>query len=134
MAFSTYAAYVTALASIAVTGVSKAYTDPPRTISMAERPLSYPRIPSQERTAVTLTSVAGLKQATAELVFVINAESLDTRAVTFAEILALIDAIDTALATNAASLGIDRWTIAPDYETIGGTVYWVLVATVEASG
>ena len=134
MAFTTYAAYVTALASLSVTGVVKAHPEPPRQIARAEIPCSYPRVPSQTRQSVTMTSVSGLKQATAELVFVIEAADLGTRPVTFASVLALIDAIDTALSAGAAALGIDSWTIAPEYETIGETPYWVLVATVEASG
>ena len=49
--------------------------------------------------------------------------------------IALIDNVETALVTNAASFGIDDWTISLRLlEITRDTAYWAIVFSVEGSG
>jgi len=77
-----------------------------------------------------MSSSTGLREATAELVIVVERDTMSTNVLKFAETLALIDALDAALAAEAAANNyIDRWTITPQVTDWG----WSLVTTVEAS-
>ena len=129
MAF-TYAGFAETLASLTVTGVATKYEAPPAIDSVSNYPAMYPNLPSSERGAETLTSASGLKHATCELVVLVSRDALGTRGGNFDDTVALIDALDTALATEAAANNqIDRWTIVPEANEYG----WSIVATVEAS-
>lgn len=139
MAFTTYVGLVTALATMSVTGVSSTarFAYPPPRISAAQMPILYVRTPSAERETSTLGYAQGLKMATVEVVILIGPMKLDTQANNLAATVTLIDALADALEANAAALGMDRYSIAPEADTVGGdeaTPYWAIVATVEVSG
>ena len=132
MAYTTYAAFVTAVASISITGVARSYTSPPPQI--AELPASYPRLPQLEREVVAFGGASGIDNGTVEIVFLIESAMQNLNSTNFATMTALVDTIDTAYAANTLSAGIDRWTIRQEQEEFGDTVFWALVATVEGSG
>jgi hypothetical protein len=135
MAFSTYAAYISALAAISVTGVTRTYTEPPKQLTTSSLPAQFPRLPTGSQAAQTFSSAVGLSAATAELVIVIEPIMQNTQAVNFALALSLMDAMEAALAAAAASIGIDQWSMEVTREAMAdGTVYWLLITTVEASG
>lgn len=126
----TYASFVSTLAGLTVTGVKRAYTAPPTVDTSANYPIMFPRLPTASREAVSLASSAGLRSVTCDLVVVLARDVLDTSTARFATATALIDALDTALATEmAAHNQIDRWEIRPEVNEYG----WSLIATVEAS-
>ena len=128
MAF--YAEFAATLAALDVSGVATKYTAPPAVDSVTNYPAMFPNLPSNERASETLTSASGLKRATCELVLLVARDALGTRDGNFDAAVALIDAIDTALATEAAANHqIDNWSIVPEVNDYG----WALVATVEAS-
>jgi hypothetical protein len=134
MAYTTYAAFVTAVAGVSVTGVTTAYTSPPSQLNTAALPVSYPRLPELEREVIAFGYQAGLQSSTVEMVFLIEPIMQNLSSANFASMTALVDAIDTAYAANAATIGIDRWNIRQETSAYGETEYWALVATVEASG
>ena len=127
----TYAGFATTLAGLTVTGVSTKLTEPPAIDTSGNYPMMFPRVPSVERAAVALNGSAGLKTVTCELVIVIERDSLSTPYTKYAATVAMIDALDTALATEmVASNEIDGWTITPEINEYG----WTIIATVEGSG
>lgn len=127
---STFAAFVESVANLSVTGVRRRLLAPPAQVGTADLPLSYPRIPAQEQVWRTFGGT-GVESATVELVVVVAPDTLSTKAVTFAEACALVDNLNTALATLAL---VDRWTIRQTAESFDGqTGHTVLVATVEGS-
>lgn len=134
MAYTTYAAFVTAVAGLSVTGVTTAYTTPPTQLSTAQLPVSYPRLPELEREVIAFGYQVGLQSSTVEIVFLIEPIMQNINSANFATMTALVDAIDTALAAGASANGIDRWSIRQESAVFGDTEYWALVATVEASG
>lgn len=129
----TYSSLVAGLAAMTVTGVTRKYTSPPSQISSADIPSMYPRLPEGNQEIVTFSYQPGMIAASCELVIVIKANMQGTAAANFGECLTLLDALNSALNSNAAALRLDRWTLRQDSEFVGDSVYWSIVARVEAS-
>jgi hypothetical protein len=131
----TYTDFVGDIAGMTISGVTRQYTAPPQQLSTADLPASYPRLPIADNQSVTLTHGRGLLQAVMELVVVVEPYRQGTNVVNFATCLTLVDAIETALAANANTYEIDRWSIALQIEEYGADrPYWQLVTRVEGSG
>ena len=127
----TYAGFATSISGLTITGVNTKLSVPPSVDSSGNYPMSFPRIPTATREVVTFEGGAGLKSVSCELVIVIERDSLSTPVTKYAATVAMIDAIDTALATEmAANQDIVSWTITSESNEYG----WVLVATVEGRG
>jgi xanthine/uracil permease len=129
----TYTEYVAILAGLDVTGVVKVYTAPPTQLSTAQLPAQWARLPQGETTIATLTGAAGLPSFTCDLVIAVEAMGQNTQPANYAKCLALIDALQTALTTEALENKVDSWTLRMDAEQIGETAYWTLVASVTGS-
>ena len=134
MSYTTYAAFVSGLAGLTISGVTRKYTEPPGTVGDADMPISYPRITSQNNETLTIGQVGGLDRGTADLVVVVERYEVNSNAANFAATVAMVDAINTAMKAAIDTLGIDRWEIRPEDVTIGQSQCWALVVTVEASG
>lgn len=130
MSLATFAADI---ADMTVSGVVRKYTAPPDQVNHADLPCSYPRLPEAERETVTLTSETGLRSMAIELVVVVEAIQQGLNTVNFPAAVGLIDALDTALTTEAAAGVVDSWATRLDADYIGDTAYWLLVCRVEGS-
>lgn len=133
MAF-TYTAYVNGVAGITIDGVTRQYTSPPATINTADLPASYPRLPGGDNETATLTYGRGLHSAVVELCVVLEPVRQSSNSVNYTAALTMLDAIKTALTSNASTYGIDRWGIQIEIDRIGDVDYWQIVARVEGSG
>ena len=134
MAF-TYTTFVNNVAGMSISGVTRAYTAPPQQLSTADLPASYPRLPIADNQSVTLTHGRGLLAAAVEIVVVMEPYRQGTNVVNFAACVTMIDAIETALATNANTYDVDRWNIIQTIEEYGvDRPFWQLVARIEGSG
>ena len=135
MAYTTMAAFRTAVAALEVTGIVAASRlgQAPDTLSM-KLPISFPRIREQRGENLTLGGNAGLRVGSLDLVVVVESANLATPAVNLDSACALLDALDTAFRASINALGLDEWTIRAEVEPIGGQTYWTLVATLTASG
>lgn len=133
MAF--YADFVGALGNMTVTGVTKKMTSPPRQVSTAQLPLQFPRLPAGTNSVETLSSTTALKRGTCELVILVEAVGQSTLPLNFALALTLLDNLDAALGTLAASGTVDDWAIRQGAEVLADdTQFWALIATVRGSG
>ena len=134
MAFTTYSAFVTALAGLTVTGVTRSYTEPPTQISTAGVPAMFPRIPAGAGEVEVLSGGSEISRATAELVVAIEPVAQNMTSINFAAAVTMMDSLETAFRAAIVSVGIDAWTLQVSTVDIGVTPYWAVVATVEASG
>jgi len=129
-----YATFVQSVADLSITGVTRIYDEPPSTISTADLPASYPRLPEMTREVISLGYTAGLPEHVVELVILVEPVGTDTNAANFAEMVSLIDNANTSVGNAASSIGIDRWSVRQETAVIGESPYWALVVNVEASG
>lgn len=129
----TYTEYTATLAGLIVTGVVKRYSAPPTQLSTAQLPAQWPRLPQGETTIASLGGEMGLPSFTCDLVVAIEVIGQNTQPANYAKCLAVIDAMQTALTTEALDGVVDTWTLRMDVEQIGDAAYWVIVATVTGS-
>lgn len=130
-----YATFVTNLTGMSVTGVTRVYTEPPRSLNTADLPAMWPQLPTAENSSVTLTHASGLRQATVDLIIAVEPYQQSTNNANFSATITLLDNIETALVTNAASFGIDRWSVRQGIlEVTENNSFWILAVTVEGSG
>lgn len=134
MAFSTYAAFIPALMDMTVSGITTYADEPPMQISTAKLPLMFPRLPTGADSVVTVSGATGLQSATCEIVIVIEPLHQSLQPTNFAAALTMMDSLATTLKAATLSIGIDTWTMRVEQDYIGETPYWMIVATVEASG
>jgi hypothetical protein len=133
MAF-TYTGFVNNLSGMAISGVTRRLAAPPAQIGTADLPLSYVRSPGGDTPVITLTGVAGMRNATVELCVVMEPSGQSSNSANFSAALTMIDAIDTALRINASAFGIDQWRIQQEMVSEGSNFYWQIIARVEGSG
>ena len=129
----TYTEYTATLAGLDVTGVVKRYTSPPTQLSTAQLPAQWPRLPQGETTIASMGGQMGLPPLTCDLVIAVEAMGQNTQPANYSKALAVIDALQAALADEALGDVVDTWTMRIDAEAIGDTAYWVIVATVTGS-
>jgi len=129
----TYAEYVATLTALTVTGVTKRYSAPPSQLSTAQLPAMWARLPSGTVEVVAMDGGAGLPSFTCDLVIAIEAMAQSTQPANYAKGIAVIDALQAALTTEALEGVLDSWALRLDAEAIGDTAYWVIVATVTGS-
>lgn len=134
MAFTTYADYVADLAALTVTGVVRSYDHLPEQIETADLPALYVRLPAGENQTVTLTALGGLRQATCEIVIVVEPVQQNQNEPNFEACIGFLDALESALTTNALTIGIDQWSMRVEVDYVGDTAYWLLIASVQGSG
>lgn len=129
MAFNT-TDFVNTLAALSVTGVTRNYTEPPQQVNSTDLPCMWPMVPDAEREIISLTSGAGLLTVTCDLMILIEMELQDRNSVKFSATLAIIDALDAALAAETDA-GIDGWNISSNFDEKNN---WQIIATVIGSG
>lgn len=129
----TYTEYAAMLAGLNVAGVTKRFTSPPTQLSTAQLPAQWPRLPSGETQIATLTGAAGLPTFACDLVIAVEAYQQNTQPANYAKALAVIDAMQTTLTTEALNSDLDSWQMRVDVDQVGDTAYWVIVATVTGS-
>ncbi len=129
----TYAEYVATLTALTVAGVTKRYSAPPAQLSTAQLPAMWARLPSGTVEVVAMDGGAGLPSFTCDLVIAIEAMAQNTQPANYAKGIAVIDALQAALTTEALEGVLDSWALRLDAEAIGDTAYWVIVATVTGS-
>lgn len=137
MAFTTATGLISTLVGMSVSGFASTskFAYPPELIDDAMMPILYVRTPVVSRELSTLGYAQGLKMGVAEVVILIGAMTMDLQSENLANAATYEDALSTALEANAALLGMDKYSIALEGDTVGGDVpYWALVATVEVSG
>ena len=130
-----YADFVAGLASVTVDGVALALTAPPEQINTADLPIMYPRVPTGGVDVELLDGDRGLRRATCELVVVLESFALNSNDPNFSLSVGMLDAMSDALTLAAPSLFLDSWQMRVEVASYGlNNNYWILIASVQASG
>ena len=130
---STYSGFLSGLAGLSVTGVTKRFSEPPAQLSSAQLPAQYVALPDGSTSVATFSGVSGLTECVAQIRIVIEPLGQNTQSANWTKATTLIDAMQAAIATNANTLDIDSWKMAINVEPIGDAAYWVIVAEVTGS-
>ena len=135
MAITKISDFVENLSNLDVVGVNRRYKHPPASVDSADLPVMYPRIPSTNSTPLTFTDQGGWPTLRADLVVLTRMAGEDTQSENFAETLAMMDEIATALRTTT-NLGNSKITFRI-YQTVvevAGHELWAVITEVEGKG
>lgn len=125
---------ITGLSILAVEGVRTWFPQPPRQVNDAQLPALYCRLPVKiDGETVTLSGDSAHKLAV-DLCVILQPVGMSIQSLNWSAALAMTDAVNVALGEQNLRLGLDRWSIQVTVSDIGGeTLYWMVIATVEAS-
>lgn len=138
---TTYAAFVTAISDLTITGVTRTWDTTPESFGAADMPVQFVRLPEGEQAPAPATCLETENTKSIDLVVCIGPAGLETASQNFNDTVAMMDYV-------AASL--DAWNIAPaqnglivEYTIttsgavgveVGGVSYWAVIATVAITG
>lgn len=133
----TYREFITQLLTdVNITHVTKVYDSPPSQLNREELPVMYPRLPGGDELINNLAATSTLGEINIDLVIVVDPIKTNLHDVNFWLSVDLIDELNVQLIANALNLGIDTWNIRTDVDIVGqlDTLYWLVVASIRASG
>lgn len=124
------ASVLTMLSGITVSGVKRTYAYQPSQINAADMPCMIPAQPTLRGNVVTFSGDSGLRTYTVTMVLIVEPSQANTPPAKWAKSVALMDALDDALADVA-----DSWALRLEETALGGgdneTTYWAIIAEVE---
>jgi len=137
MAITTYRSFVDALEAVAITGVSRQYTQGPPLGSpgVGDCPFQYVRYPASDEIPLVFGEQLGWPTLRAELVVCIEPVGQSTGYANFDATVDMMDAVATALrALTCITKSHIRASVRQAIDTVAGQDYWAVVASVEGNG
>lgn len=132
---TSYTDFIGNVAALSVTGISRAYTEPPSRIASADMPLSFPRLPSGDHGPLTAGGFqGGWPTLRCELVVLVHALMLETDDVKFSDTLTVMDNIATAMRSADLASGPVRWSIRTELVTLESGFYHAVITDIETTG
>jgi len=133
---TTYANFVSNLGDLSITGVTRAYDEPPTSLSTADLPALWVQFPVGEEGPLTFQAHGGWPTLRAQLVIAYEAVGQSTQAANFSGTVAMMDNIAKALhpAIGTVVKGKLTWTIRQGIVTVAGQDYWAVITDVEGHG
>jgi len=137
-AITSYTNFVTNLAGLTITGVTKKNVFPPLALNTADLPTSWVEIPSGEEGAMTLTATGGWPIFRAALVVAVEAVAQEQQVTNWTSVLTMLDNVSKALRATVPGTTLVRggisWSIRVVIKTVSGIDYWAVAADVEGYG
>lgn len=135
---TTYTSFVTALANITVTGVTRKYAlnaTPPSSLNTASLPAQFIWPGGGVDDALRVFQAGGWPQYRATLAIAVEAVAQSNAPANYAACVTMIDSLRSALAAAqdtiaGTDVGVVNWTIRDEIRDIAGTSYWIVMATV----
>lgn len=134
---TTLTAFVTALGNLTVTGVTRAYDEPPTSLNDADLPSMWVQLPQSDDAPLTLDGQGGWPVLRAQLIIAYQASAQSTQGANWSGTLAILDALAATLQSTApGTLGKGKasWTVKPAIVNVAGADYWAVVADVVGNG
>lgn len=135
---TTYATYVANLGDLSITGVNRAYDEPPKALNTADLPASWVQLPEGEEGPLTFQTHGGWPILRADLVVALEAVGQERQAQNFSDTVTMMDSMSTALrgVTVGSTLGKGpiNWTMRQAIIPVADVDYWAVVASVEGYG
>ena len=134
---TTYRSFVDALEALSITGVVRQYTQGPPlgATGVPDCPAQYVRYPGATEAVTTFGAHGGWPTLRAELVVLVEPVGQNTAPANFDATVDMMDAMTTALqGTTCLCKSKAWWSMRLVIDTVAGTDYWAVVATVECAG
>jgi len=138
---TTYAALVSAISGLSITGVNRSEDSTPNDIGAADLPFQFVRLPEGEYAPSPATCTETGTSKSIELVVCIQPAGLETASQNFDDTVAVMDYVEAALhawdiapAQNGLIVEYSISTSGSGGVSIGGSDYWAVVATVTITG
>lgn len=137
MASTTFRTFIDNIEALSVTGVTRRYTQGPPASEAAGCPFQYVRYPKGEQRGIVFGEGGGPPTMTAELVICVEAVGQNVQPENFDDTVDMMDNVNTAI--RAAGLcwpgkSKAEWQIRMGIDTVAGTDYWAVIATITGSG
>lgn len=135
---TTYAAFVTAISDLTITGVTRLEDTTPESIGAADLPFQFVRLPSGDfaDAPVTCTEVGTTK--TIDLVVCVQSSGLGLADLNYEDTVTMMDYVETALIAWDAAVAqngvLVEYSITAGDEEVGDVSFWSVVATVTIKG
>ena len=128
---SKYAAYAASYGALTVSGVTRRYDHVPVSVSAADLPAQFVRLPGGGRDSGSVSTCAGSgKSRTIELVVLVEAIGLDNAEPNFDATVTMMDAIETAIAGMTKPMPVIGYDLSSGAVAVGGTAYWAVTASI----
>jgi len=134
MTITSFDTFVERLHAMSVTGVTRATRNPPDQLNTTDLPWKFLRLPQGQEGPMTAEGEGGWPTHRAEVVILVEPVLMSTQPANFDLGVDLSDNLSIAFRATPLAQSKNRWTIRLSQVAITDTVWWALVATVEASG
>lgn len=134
---ATNAAFLAAIQGLTITGVTRHYDEPPRSLHTADLPAAFPLMPSGALGEKSLSCYDTNKTRSIGFVVAIEPTGQDTQAANYGKLAAVMDNMETAFDGLEKSQGgtlanFIEYEMAAEIFPVAGNDYWAIVATVQA--
>lgn len=131
---TTYAAFLTALGDLAITGISIRLDEPPTAIK--DLPCQWVQVPQAGIGPMTFQAHGGWPKFEGQLVIAYEAVAQDRQPTNWAGLTTVIDNLITALsgAVGTIAKGPINAVIRPGVVEVAGQSYWAVIAEVSING
>ena len=124
--------FLSAVQGMAVTGVTRHYDNPPQALTTADLPAAFPLWPMANMLGWVTSCINDGKTRTIGFVICVEASGQGSNALNYARFAALMDNIETSLATafsTAVNFYTYEMTTVPDYP-VADMRYWAIITTI----
>lgn len=133
---TTYAAFMSSLTGMTVTGVVRRYTAPPMALNTADLPASFPMLPAGDDTVLVFNATGGQQITfTCDLIFAYEPVAQNTTVANYSGLLTLMDNIVTASrALSRPTDGPCTYTLRMGVVTVASIDYWAIIQSWTGTG
>ena len=138
---TTYAALVSAISGLTITGVNRTEDSTPQSMGAADLPFQFVRLPDGEHAPAPATCYETGTTKSIELVVCLKPAGLETASQNFDDTVAMMDYVEAAIkawdilpAQNGLIVEHSIATSADVGVSVGGADYWAVIATITITG
>jgi hypothetical protein len=131
---TTFADFVANLGDLDISGVSYLLDEPPTQLN--DLPAQWVNFPSETEGALTFQTQGGWPTFTGQLIVAIEAVNQNTQAANFADSVAMVDNVRSALSAAIKTVvkGKLEWTMRIGEVLVGEISYWAVICDVTGHG
>lgn len=133
---TTFAAFVTALKDLNVTGVATKLTEPPLSLNGAALPAQWVQLPQLSNEPMTFEAMRGWPVLRAQFIVAVEPVGQGTQPANWSQAINMVDYVDAALGVSPSPFckGRATYAVRPGKVNVAGVDYWAVIADVIGHG